>query len=104
MAMKQSHLVDIDRIKSILNESKTEIQTKYKAEILGIFGSYSREEANESSDIDLLVRFKKGASLFGWAGLVRDLEKKLGVSVDVVPENSLKKELRPQVLKDLVEI
>jgi predicted nucleotidyltransferase len=45
----------------------------------------------------------KKASSFDWEGLVHDL-KKLGVSVDVVPENSFKKELSPQVLKDLVEI
>jgi predicted nucleotidyltransferase len=102
--MENSHVIDIEQIKSILRNHKSEFQRKYKAEILGIFGSYSRYEADKNSDIDLLVRFHKGASLFGWAGFVKDLEKKLGVSVDVVPENSLKKELRPQVEKDLIEI
>lgn len=102
--MENSHVIDIEQIKSILRDHKSEFQTKYKAEILGIFGSYSRYEADKNSDIDLLVRFHKGASLFGWAGLANDLEKKLGVSVDVVPEKSLKKELRPRVGKDLIKI
>ena len=102
--MEQSQIIDIDRIKSILRNEKANIHKKYKAEIQGIFGSYSRGEATGKSDIDLLVRFEKGASLFGWAGLVHELEKKLGVSVDIVPEKSLKKELCPNVSKDLIEI
>jgi predicted nucleotidyltransferase len=75
--MDNSRVIDIEQIKSILREHKSEFQTKYKAEILGIFGSYSRYEADKNSDIDLLVRFHKGASLFGWAGLANDLEKNL---------------------------
>lgn len=102
--MEDDKIIDIERIRSILQSSKTEIRKKYKADILGVFGSYSRGEAEANSDIDVLVRFEKGASLFDWAGLVQYLKNKLGVSVDVVSEKSLKKELRPQIFKDLIEV
>jgi len=102
--MKDVQVVDIDQIRSILSQNRAEIRRRFKAEILGIFGSYSRGEASGKSDIDLLVHFKKGASLFGWAGLVNYLEDMLGVSVDVVPEKSLKKELKEQVYRDLIEL
>lgn len=102
--MEEQAIIDIDQIKSVLKRKRPEIRKKYKADIRGIFGSYSRREASVQSDIDILVRFEKGASLFGWAGLVHYLEKVLGISVDVVPESSLKKELHDSVYKDLIEI
>ncbi len=35
---------------------KDEVRRKYKAEIKGIFGSYSRGEEKENSDVDVLSR------------------------------------------------
>lgn len=102
--MKENNTINIESIKMILHNNRGEIKKKYKAEIRGIFGSYSRDEATQKSDIDILVHFEKGATLFGWAGLTKYLENKLGVSVDVVPEKSVKKEIKPQISKDLIEI
>ena len=34
-----------------------EVRRRYRAEILGIFGSYVRGEQRETSDLDVLVRF-----------------------------------------------
>ena len=102
--MKENNTINIETIKSILHNNRDEIKKKYKAEIRGIFGSYSRDEATGKSDIDILVHFEKGATLFGWAGLTKYLENKLGVSVDVVPEKNVKKEMKPQITKDLIKI
>ena len=102
--MKEKKNENFEEIELILKKNKERIRKKYNVEILGIFGSYSREEASEKSDVDILVRFDKGASLFKWASLVKDLEKKLGISVDVVPEKSLKKEIKPDVSRDLIKV
>ena len=102
--MKENNTINIETIKSILHNNRDEIKKKYKAEIRGIFGSYSRDEATGKSDIDILVHFEKGATLFGWAGLTKYLENKLGVSVDVVPEKNVKKEMKPQITKDLIKV
>jgi len=102
--MKENNTVNIESVKSILQNNRDEIKKKYKAEIRGVFGSYSRNEATGKSDIDILVHFETGATLFGWAGLTKYLENKLGVSVDVVPEKNVKKEMKSQISKDLIEL
>ena len=57
-----------------------------------LFGSFSRGEETESSDVDLLVSFDKSAkiSLMKIAGMSIDLEELLGRSVDLVAEGSLR--------------
>lgn len=65
-----------------------------------LFGSTSRGEMKKRSDIDLLVKLKKGKSLFDFVGLKLDLEKKLGKKVDLVTYNSIKPRLRKSILKD----
>ncbi|WP_297747752.1 nucleotidyltransferase family protein [uncultured Tessaracoccus sp.] len=52
--------------------------------VVRVFGSVARGDDAEGSDIDLLVEFEKGASLFDQAGLEIDLEELLGRRVDVM--------------------
>ncbi|MBI5733387.1 MAG: nucleotidyltransferase family protein [Candidatus Kerfeldbacteria bacterium] len=69
--------------------------------LVGIFGSYTRGEANENSDIDLLVRFTNPKSLFEIIKIEQDLSYKLGRRIDLVTESALHPYLRPKVFKDL---
>lgn len=55
-----------------------------------VFGSIARGEDRPDSDVDLLVTFEPGASLFDQAGLIEDLEKLLGRHVDLVSEGGLR--------------
>nr|MBC8234936.1 nucleotidyltransferase domain-containing protein [bacterium] len=48
----------------ILKSLKGEVRQTYKADLKGVFGSYVRGEAKEDSDIDILVEFQEGATLF----------------------------------------
>ena len=48
---------NLEEIKEILKSSKEEIRKQFKAEIVGIFGSYVRGGQKRGSDLDLLVRF-----------------------------------------------
>jgi predicted nucleotidyltransferase len=79
-----------------------EVRRRYRAEILGIFGSYVRGEQRETSDLDVLVRFAPGATLLDWVGLADFLEERLGIRVDVVPVDALREEIRDQVLREAV--
>lgn len=54
-----------------------------------VFGSIARGDATEQSDVDFLVEMQEGASLFGVGGFCYDVEKLLGVPVDVVPLSTL---------------
>lgn len=56
---------------------------------LGIFGSYSRGEQKEKSDIDILVKFSRRKSLFDSVRIERRLSEILDVKVDMVTEGSV---------------
>jgi len=92
----------LDEIKDILKENREEIAREFKAEIVGIFGSYVRSEQKEGSDVDILVRFKEGATLFDFVGLADFLEQKLGMKVDIVSERAVKPELKNAILSEVV--
>ncbi len=96
--------ITLNEIISTLNSLKDVIKKEYKAEIVGVFGSYVRGEQRETSDVDVLVRFFEGASLFDLVGLGDFLEERLGVKVDVVPIDTIRKEIKEAVLKEAVYI
>lgn len=85
-----------------LADLKGEIRQKYKAQIKGIFGSYARGEQKRTSDIDILVDFEEDADLFDFTGLALFLEEKLNLKVNIVPEKSLRKEIKSSILKEVV--
>jgi len=51
-----------------------------------LFGSYARQEADEQSDIDILVQWTQPNTLdlLDYIGFQQDLEKLLGKAVDLV--------------------
>ena len=65
-----------------------------------VFGSVARGEANENSDLDLLVAWEPGRSLMDHAGLVEDLQELLGMKVHVGTEKSLHWYVRDRVLRE----
>lgn len=95
------------KLESIISELKTDkeyIRNRYKAEIIGVFGSFVRNEQKQTSDIDLLVRFLEGASLFDFIGLANFLEDKLDLKVDIVSERAVRDELKGSIYKEVVKI
>ncbi|TSC65277.1 MAG: hypothetical protein CEO22_531 [Candidatus Berkelbacteria bacterium Gr01-1014_85] len=69
-----------------------------------IFGSYVRNEANEKSDIDLLINFPAEKSLLELIGLELSLTDALGRDVDLVEYDSLRPQIKDSVLKESVTI
>lgn len=87
-------------IENKLKELKPVLHSKYFVDKIGYFGSYSRNEQNENSDIDILVSFKKP---LGWEffDLQELLENELKIKVDLVSEKAFKKQLRRVILKNV---
>ncbi len=87
-------------IENILKELKPVLVHKYFVDKIGYFGSYSRDEQKEDSDIDILVSFKKP---LGWEffDLQELLEKELKIKVDLISEKALKKQLKKFILNDV---
>jgi len=92
----------LEEIKRLLREHREAIEERFRAEVLGIFGSFVRGEQHEGSDLDVLVRLRKGATLFDLVGLAVYLEELLGLKVDVVPEDGVREELKEQIFKEVV--
>ena len=69
-----------------------------------VFGSVARGNADEQSDLDLLVDMEPGRSLFDLGGLLVDLEELLGCSVDVVTEKGLRDRIRGRVLQEAIPL
>lgn len=94
----------LPEILAALKGLKEEVSRKYKAELKGIFGSYTRGEEKPGSDLDVLVEFGEGANLLDLVGLSLFLEEKLHCSVDVVPQSALREELKSDILKETVAV
>jgi len=94
----------LDEIKEALRSLQEEIKEEYRAEIIGIFGSYARKEEKAGSDIDILVRFYEGATLFDFVGLADFLEERLNVKVDIVSERAIRQEIKEQILKEVIMV
>ncbi|MGH9840384.1 MAG: nucleotidyltransferase family protein [Blastocatellia bacterium] len=68
---------------------------------VGVFGSFARGEANEQSDIDLLVRFSSRKSLLDLVALERQLTAAMGRKVDLLTEAAISPYLREGIMRDL---
>lgn len=86
----------------LLSELKVEIRAKYKAKIVGLFGSYAREENTGQSDMDLLIENEGGMTLFDLAGLKIFLEEKFNIEVDLATTGGLREEIKPYVYKEII--
>lgn len=69
-----------------------------------VLGSMARGDADDDSDVDLLVTLTPGASGLALGGLLMDAQDLLGRRVDVVTEDGLHPALRERVLADAVPL
>ena len=74
---------------------------RYDADRIGIFGSYAREEANEDSDLDLLVHFRDNKSLLTLVRIERELTEITGIKVDLLTEQSISPYLIDNIKSEL---
>jgi predicted nucleotidyltransferase len=69
---------------------------------LSLFGSFTRDEGGEDSDVDLLVEFSRPIGLFEFVRLQRQLGELVGHRVDLVTPAALKPQLRDRILHEAV--
>jgi predicted nucleotidyltransferase len=103
MSPELSHNRDVVTLYTLRAERREEIlrlAERRGAHGLRVFGSVARGEANEDSDLDLLVAWEPGRSLLDHAGLVEDLQELLGMRVHVGTEKALHWYVRDRILRE----
>ena len=91
--MDDKKIYTIEEIK----EKTLPIFTKYNISEITIFGSYARGEANENSDIDFLVVYPKGFTLFNSISLEEELKEVLNKEIDIVSKNVYTRDMNAEV-------
>ncbi len=93
-------MITKDTIKKIILENRSLLR-QYKVLKLGLFGSYVRGDASESSDIDLLIETGRGLDLISVIDLELKLSKALDRKVDLVSVRGLNKHIKPYIMKEV---
>jgi uncharacterized protein len=93
----------IKDFKKILSINKDRIFNEYSIKSMAIFGSFSREEENEKSDLDILVEFD-GKIGIRFIDLAEELENLLKIKVDLVSKKGLKDKYLSSISSDLLYV
>jgi predicted nucleotidyltransferase len=83
-------------------ERLAEFCRRHRIRRLSLFGSVLRDDFSESSDVDVLVEFERGAhvGLIRLAGMEIELGEMIGRKVDLNTEGFLSRYYRAQVLAE----
>jgi predicted nucleotidyltransferase len=92
------------RALEILAHSKPELASRFGVTRLALFGSVARDAATRQSDVDVLVDFDGPATSQRYFGVQFYLEDRLGCPVDLVTQKALRRELRPFIEREQVNV
>jgi predicted nucleotidyltransferase len=66
-----------------------------------LFGSFSRDQAEENSDVDILVELDYSKHIgLGFVGMKLDLESRLHKKIDLVSSEAISKYISPFIDRD----
>jgi predicted nucleotidyltransferase len=71
---------------------------------VSLVGSYARNEATWTSNVDLMIDFDRIEPLFDLAGLQADLEESLKKPVDILKTPALDDEFYERIMNDKIEL
>ncbi|WP_321508179.1 nucleotidyltransferase family protein [uncultured Methanoregula sp.] len=87
-----------------LRSMRYELSEQYHVRSIGIFGSYSRKDQTEQSDLDLVVEFKEQIGLMKFVHLKDLIADRLNIRVDLVTPEGLHPLIRDQVMHEVVYV
>ena len=94
---------NLTEIKDKITLNRIALFNKYPIHSLAIFGSFSRKEQTESSDLDILVEFKENIGI-KFIDLADELEQLLGIKVDLVSKKGIKEKYLRAIENDLIYV
>lgn len=87
-----------------LRQHKPIMKERFGVSDISLYGSFARDEAREDSDIDVVVKFGVKPTFRSYFGAQVYLEDVFGRSVDLARMHELRKEIRPYVERDLINV
>lgn len=93
-------------VKGILAQEQARLAEMYGVQILGVFGSYVRDEQTSDSDVDVLIELERPArlSLIDLVELEYHLSEAVGVKVDIALKKNLRRRIGQRILNEVVPI
>jgi len=90
-------------IRTALSNHRNRLFQEYPIKSMAIFGSYSRGENTDESDLDVLVEFD-GSIGIRFIDLAEEIEEIVGLKVDLVSRNGIKDGYLKAINPDLIYV
>jgi uncharacterized protein len=99
----KSEAIKMDnKIIGLIRKHKKELK-KTGIKTIGLFGSYSRNENTEESDVDLILEFEEGTKSFhNYMEACDILQKIIQKKLDIVTPESVSPYIKPYIDKEVV--
>ena len=93
-----------DEVLDTLREHRETLAERFGVTSLALFGSFARDQAIETRDADIFVRFDGPAASRSHFGVQFYLKDLLGCPVDLVTDKALRPQFRPYVEREAVHV
>jgi len=93
----------LQEIRSVLSSHRNRLFHDYPIKSMAIFGSYSRKEQNDTSDLDILVEFY-GKVGIRFIDLAEEIENIVGFKVDLVSRKGIKEKYLKSIDSELIYV
>ncbi len=104
--VKTCEMTSKSEILAYLAENKTAFQERFHLMKLGLFGSFARGEANDSSDLDIIIELEPCTQdIFEIKQELRTtLEQRFSCKVDICREKAIRPIFRPMILNEAIYV
>lgn len=93
-----------DEVLVTLREHRATLAERFGVTSISLFGSFARDQAQDNSDIDVLVEFESPPGWQNYFGAQVFLEDVFGRPVDLTTLSEVRREVRPYVEKDAIDV
>jgi predicted nucleotidyltransferase len=94
---------DLQQILDLLKANKHHLYNNYPIASWAIFGSDARNEQKVESDLDILIEFN-GQIGIRYIDLADEIEALLGLKIDLVSKNAVRKAYLGYIEDDLIHV
>ena len=92
-----------DDVLSVLRREKSRLEGEYPLHAMWLFGSVARGDADESSDVDILVDVDPNIGL-GFVNLAEELERILERPIDLVSIRAVREDLLRRIGEERLDV